>query len=140
MSTPREQLKHGVLIDALAGPVDLNGVDWHVRQANLSAPPAEVQTETLELIRQLVNDGLVRLGHEVVGRRLPGNLGASGHQFIAWHHPLEHSIDHISHYYIRHYDDPEHWMYAAYLQLTPQGEQIAQSLERKGVDSYRQFG
>lgn len=114
MSTPREQLKHGVLIDALAGPVDLNGVDWHVRQANLAAPPAEVQTETLELIRQLVSDGLVRLGHEVAGRRLPGNVGTSGHQFIAWQHPLEHSIHHISHYYTRHYDDPEHWMYAAY--------------------------
>ncbi len=140
MNTPREQLTHRLLIDALAGPVDLNGVDWHVRQLHSSAAPAEVQNETIELIRHVVNEGLCRLGHEVAGRRQPGSVGTSGRQFIAWRHPLEHSIRHISHYYIKHYDDPEHWMYAAYLQLTPEGEQLAGSLERKGLGSYRQFG
>ena len=139
MSTARKQLSDRILVDALSSPVDLNAVDWHVRQLNPSAPPAEVQNETLDLIRYVVNEGLFRLGHEVVGRRRPGDGGGPVHRFIAWRHPLEHSLHHISHYYVRHYDDPESWMYAAYLQLTADGEQLARSLEREGVESYRQF-
>lgn len=34
MSTARELLSVRVLVDALASPVDLNTVDWHVRQQN----------------------------------------------------------------------------------------------------------
>jgi hypothetical protein len=27
----RETVRNGLLLDALAGPVDLNAVDWHVK-------------------------------------------------------------------------------------------------------------
>jgi hypothetical protein len=37
----------------------------------------------------------------------------------------------ISHSYIRHYDDPEEWMYSAWMALTDKGEQLARPLERK---------
>ena len=77
--------------------MDLNAVDWHVRQSNPSASSTEVQNDTLELIRYVVGEGLFRLGHEVSGRKQPGDVGTEGHRFIAWRHPLEHSIHHISH-------------------------------------------
>jgi hypothetical protein len=41
MSDPREKVYHGLLLDALGDPVDLNSVDWHVRQQNPSATRLE---------------------------------------------------------------------------------------------------
>lgn len=139
MGATREQVTHRLLLDALGHPVDLNTVDWHVRQQNPSATPSDVQNETLEFIRSLVNDGLFRMGHEAIVRNHPGSTATEGQRFVAWHHPLEHSIRHISHDYLKHYDDPEQWIYSAYLALTDQGEQLARSLEQKGIDSYRRF-
>ncbi len=56
MSTAREKVQVGVGLDAIGKPVDLNLVDWHVRQQNPSASPSEVQNETLEIIRSLVSE------------------------------------------------------------------------------------
>ena len=139
MSTAREKVRHGLMLDALADPLDLNAVDWHVRQQNPSASTSEVQDETLEVIRSLVSDGLFRLGHSVMLGPHPGGVATEGEHFIPWDHPLDHSIHKISHVYVKHYEDPERWMYSAYLQLTDKGEQFAQSLETKDVDSYRKF-
>jgi hypothetical protein len=139
MSTAREKVRHGLLLDALGDPLDLNAVDWHVKQQNPSATPSEVQNETLEVIRSLVSDGLFRLGGEVVLGEHLGGVATEGERFVAWDDPLDHSIRKISHVYVRHYDDPERWMYSAYMQLTDEGEQLAQSLERKDIASYRQF-
>lgn len=57
MRDAREKVRHGLLLDALGDPVDLNSIDWHVRQQNPSATPSEVQNETLEVIRSLVSEG-----------------------------------------------------------------------------------
>jgi hypothetical protein len=137
MSTAREKVRHGLLLDALSDPLDLNAVDWHVKQQNRSATPSEVQNETLEVIRSLVSDGLFRLGGEVVLGEHLGGVATEGERFVAWDDPLDHSIRKISHVYVRHYDDPERWMYSAYMQLTDKGEQLAQSLEQGDIDSYR---
>jgi hypothetical protein len=126
-STAREAVRNGLLIDALRGPVDLNAVDWHVKHRNPSATPEEVRTETLDAIRDWVGQGLFRLG-EISGK---------ARRFAAWHHSLEHSLHRISHVYVRHYDDPEKWMFAAWLALTATGEQLARSLEEKDLDGYR---
>ena len=120
-STAREAVRNGLLIDALRGPVDLNAVDWHVKHRNPSATPEEVRTETLDAIRDWVGQGLFRLG-EISGK---------ARRFAAWHHSLEHSLHRISHAYVRHYDDPEKWMFSAWLALTARGEQLARSLEEK---------
>jgi len=126
-STAREAVRNGLLIDALRGPVDLNAVDWHVKHRNPSATPEEVRTETLDAIRDWVGQGLFRLG-EISGK---------ARRFAAWHHSLEHSLHRISHAYVRHYDDPEKWMFSAWLALTARGEQLARSLEEKNLDGYR---
>jgi hypothetical protein len=139
MSTAREKVRHGLLLDALGDPLDLNAVDWHVRQQNPSATPSEVQDETLDVIRSLVSDGLFRLGGSVMLGAHPAGVATEGERFVAWDHPLDNSIRKISHVYVKHYDDPERWMYSAYLQLTEKGQQLAQSLEQKDIDSYRKF-
>ena len=124
--TVREAVRNGLLLDALRGPVDLNAVDWHVKHRNPAAPPAEVRDETLAAIREWVSEGLFRIGAP----------SGKSRRFVAWHHSLEHSLHRISHVYVRHYDDPEKWMFAAWLALTAKGRQLAQSLEEQEIDGY----
>ncbi len=138
MSTPREMLRHGLLLNGLGKLVDLNAVDWHVRQQNPSASPSEVQNETLEVIRSLVSDGLFRLGGvHAEGEHLGGVVSAGSERFDPWDRPLDHTMHKISHVYVKHYDDPERWMYSAWLQLTDKGEQLARSIEEKDIEGYR---
>jgi hypothetical protein len=139
MSVAREKVRHGLLLDALGDPVDLNSIDWHVRQQNPSATPSEVRDETLEVIRSLVSEGLFRLGGEVMVGKHPGGVATDGERFVAWNQSLDHSLRKISHVYAKHYDDPERWMYAVFLELTDKGEQLARSIEQKDVDAYRRF-
>jgi hypothetical protein len=127
MSTARELVRNGLMREALSGPVDLNAVDWHVKQRNPAASPSEVQGETLAAIREWVSEELFRLGA----------LSGEAKRFVAWHHSLDHSLRQISHAYVKHYDDPERWMFAAWLSLTAKGEQLARSLEEKDIDGYR---
>ena len=127
MSTTRDAVRNGLLLDALGGPIDLNAVDWHVKHRNPSASPSEVQNETLEVIRAWVSEGLFRLGAP----------SGKAQRFVAWHHSLDHSLHKISHAYVKHYDDPEKWMFSAWLSLTAKGEQLARSLEEKDIDGYR---
>lgn len=127
MSDARDEVRNGLLLDGLGKPLDLNAVDRHVRHRNPSASPLEVQNETLEVIRSLVDDGLFRLG--AVGER--------DERFVAWNRSLDHSIHKISHNYVKHYDDPERWMFSAWLSLTGKGELLARSIEEKDIEGYR---
>lgn len=137
MNTPREKVCRGLLLDGLGDPLDLNAVDWHVKQQNPSASPSEVQNETLEVIRSLVSDGLFRLGGAAVIGEHPGGVATEGERFIPWSQSLDHSMHKISHVYLKHYNDPERWMYSAYLQLTAKGERLARSIEEKDIQGYR---
>jgi hypothetical protein len=112
------------LLEALDKPIDLNAVDWHVRHRNPSASPSEVQNETLELIRAVVGESLFRLG----------SVSEKSDRFFAWRRSLDHSMHKISHVYVKHYDDPQRWMFSAWLALTPKGEELAECLEQKDID------
>ncbi|QLL09998.1 hypothetical protein H0P51_04655 [Mycobacterium vicinigordonae] len=114
-------------------------MDWHVRQHNPADTQTEWQTETVETIRSVVADGLFRLGGEVVRGEHLGGVATEGEEFVAWHQTLDRCLQKISHNYVKHYDDPQRWMYAAYLELTEQGEQQARALESKDVESYRRL-
>ena len=127
MSDARHEVRNGLLLDGRGKPLDLNAVDWHVRHKNPSASPSEVQNETLEVIRALVSDGLFTLGA----------VGESDARFVAWKGSLDHSIHKISHSYVKHYDDPERWMFSAWLSLTGKGELLARSIEEKDIEGYR---
>ena len=126
MTTAREKVKIGLGRDAIGQPVDLNIVDWHVRQQNPSASPSEVRNETLEVIRSLVSEGWFRLGA----------MSENG-RFAPWKRSLDHSMEKISHVYVRHYDEPEKWMFAVSLELTDKGEQSARAREEKDIALYR---
>jgi hypothetical protein len=130
MSATRDAVRNGLLLEALGKPVDLNAVDWHVRHRNPSAPASEVQNETLDLIRAVVSEGLFRLG----------SVSEKRGRFFPWRRSLDHSIHRISHVYVKHYDDPERWMFSVWLSLTAQGEQLARCLEDKDIDLYRGRG
>jgi hypothetical protein len=74
MKTAREN----ILIHGLIDWVRLSGVHSYVLQENRTAPPSELQQETLEMIHSLVSDGLVELG-DLAGQvrtegLLPGTL------------------------------------------------------------------
>jgi hypothetical protein len=125
VTTAREKIEIGLGLDAIGQPVDLNIVDWHVRQQNPSASPSEVQNETLEVIRALVSEGWFRLGHTEKGR------------FVASKHSLDHSMKKISHDYVKYYDEPKRWMFAVSLEFTDKGEQFARARAEKDIASYR---
>jgi hypothetical protein len=124
--TTTEIIRDNLLLKGLSRPVPLNAVDWKVKQQNPSASDAQVQQETLEAIRTLVDEGLFRLG-DIENRR-----------FVASKQPLDRSIRKISNRYVGHYDNPKRWMYLAWMKLTDKGQQLALSLEERGIDSYRE--
>jgi hypothetical protein len=123
----REVVRNQLLLDALSGPIDLNAVNWRVKHQHSSASTLEVQNETLNAIREWVNDGLFRLGAP----------SGKSRRFVAWHHSIDHSLHKISHPDVQGYDDPEKWMYSAWLALTAKGELLARSIETKDIDGYR---
>lgn len=124
--TRTEIIRENLLLKGLGRPVPLNAIDWKVKQQNPSAPDTQVQKETLETIRTLVDDGLFRLGD------------VNKFRFVASKRPLDRSMHKISHRYVGHYDDPRRWMFSAWIKLTDKGQQLAQSLEERAIDSYRE--
>ncbi len=137
MTTPREKVRDGLLLDGLGDPLDLNAVDRHVKHQNPSASVSEIQNETLEVIRSLVSDGLFILGGSVMEGPHPAGVATEGERFVPWNQSLDHAMHKISHVYLKHYDDPERWMYSAWLQLTDKGEELARSIEDKDIQGYR---
>jgi hypothetical protein len=124
--TTTQMIRDNLLLKGLGRPVALNAIDWKIKQQNPSASAAQVQKETLETIRTLVDDGLFRLGD------------VNTFRFVASKRPLDRSIDKISHRYVGHYDDPKRWMFSAWMKLTDKGQQLALSLEERAIDSYRE--
>jgi hypothetical protein len=121
-STP---IRDNLLLKGLSRPVALNAIDRKVKQQNPLASKSEVQDETLEAIRSLVDDGLFRLG------------GLDRRRFVPSKRPLDRSMHKISRRYVNHYDDPRRWMHSAWIKLTPKGEELALTLEQRGIDFYR---
>ena len=124
--TKTEIIRDNLLLKGLGRPVALNAIDWKVKQQNPSASESQVQQETLETIRNLVDDGLFRLGD------------VNKFRFVASKRPLDRSMHTISHRYVGHYADPRRWMFSAWMNLTDKGQQLALSLEERAIDSYRE--
>lgn len=74
----------------------------------------------------MVDDGLFRLGD------------VNKFRFVASKRPLDRSLHKISHRYVGHYDETKRWMFSAWMKLTDKGQQLAQSLEERVIDSYRE--
>jgi hypothetical protein len=115
--TPREK----VLLRGLVDWVALDRIHWDVAQDNQGAPLSLVQTQTLELISSLVNEGLFELGD------LAGKEG----RFAPWDSPLDESIKRIRDVYVANFDDQNVWSWYCWLDLTEKGEQVAREIEAR---------
>jgi hypothetical protein len=117
MKTAREN----ILIEGLDDSVDLGGVHQYVAHENPSASLSDVQSKTLEIIRALVDDGLVELG----------SMSGEGGLFVTWDTTLDESMNEIRDVYVNHFDDRALWVWDCWLNLTAKGRQVAESVERK---------
>ncbi len=123
--TTSTQVRESLLVKGLSRPVSLNAVDWKIKHDNPSAPAAEIRDDTLEVIRTLADDGLVKLG------------SVRRHRFVASKRPMNRTMRRISRRYVDHYDDPRTWMFSAWMSLTNEGQRLALSLEQRALDSYQ---
>jgi hypothetical protein len=114
----RAKVRGELLTDGLLDYVDLNAVDWNVRQQMPSAPASEVQKEALGIIRSLVSEGLFVLGAMSGPRR----------SWEAWDDPLESAMRRISEVYVAEYDDPPAWIWFSWMKLTDKGRHVAEAL------------
>jgi hypothetical protein len=80
-SSPREK----ALISGVTDWVDLGQIHSYVERSNPGASLAAIQAETLDLIRALADEGLVRIG----------DLTGPGGRFVAWSTSLEESLQRI---------------------------------------------
>jgi hypothetical protein len=117
MKTAREN----ILIEGLDDSVDMGRVHYHAVQENPSASLSDVQSKTLEMIRSLVDDGLVELG----------SMSGEGGYFVTWDTPLDESMKEIHDVYVNDFGDRALWVWDCWLNLTAKGKQVAEALERK---------
>ncbi|ORA19549.1 hypothetical protein BST12_17150 [Mycobacterium angelicum] len=116
----RENVRKELLLDGLVDYIDLNAVDWNVRQHNPSASRQEVQNESLAVIRSLLSEGLVVLGA----------MSGEGGRWRAWQEPLDASLQKISDVYVSRYDDPPAWVWSSWMALTDKGRSVAESTSK----------
>ena len=112
--TPRES----VLLRGQSDWVALDRIHWDVSEAMPKAPRAAVQEATLELIRELVEQGLFEIGDVTSGRG-----------FQAWDQPLDEAIQRLRRVYVDQFEDQSVWPWYCWLNLTDKGEQVAQNLD-----------
>jgi hypothetical protein len=112
--TARVRALHDVLLDGLVNPVSLAHVHWFVAQQHPTAGDRELQHETVATMRYLVRAGLADVGYPAAGGR-----------FVT--EPLDLAMQEVHDAYIAHYDEPDHWIWCCWLNLTPAGRQLARS-------------
>lgn len=114
-------VKEGLLIEGLRDAIALGEIhgDFYGQDAALAPPIAEVQNDTLALVRHLVNEGLAVLG-------VPDRRG----EFESWDIPLNAAMTKIEDAYIRNYSDRRNWTHIVWLSLTDKGEKLADELYR----------
>src|ERR1700761_8703312 len=124
MTNALEKVRTELLLGALDGALPLTAVDSCVTQHKQGAPASEVQEATLKTIHSLVDEGLLVLGD------MSGETG----RLAPWSASLEESMRKVSDAYVVRYDDPDAWIWSAWLELTDKGKQVAQTLQRDAKD------
>ncbi len=119
-ATEHDWVKEGLLIEGLQDWSSLSNV--HSSFMPESGPPRpthEIQQLTLNMIRELVSEGLCVLGVPR-GRRNP--------HFEQWDLPLDAAMAKIEDAYVTHFDDRWNWVTMCWLALTEKGKKLALEL------------
>jgi hypothetical protein len=118
--TEHDWVMENLLIEGLQDWIHLSEVHTaFMPEGDGARPLHEVQQLTLNMIRELVGEGLFVLGMPS-GRRNP--------RFIPWDLPLNAAMDKIEDAYITHFDDRWGWVTMCWLNLTDKGEKLALEL------------
>jgi hypothetical protein len=116
-----DEIRENLLIEGLQDRIHLRWVHGRFSgRADGHVPPLpEVQEQTLNMIRELVSDGLFVLGSANGTYRRP--------RFTPWDLPLDDAMARIEKAYVEHFDD-QNWMFMCWLDLTEKGEKLAQEI------------
>lgn len=122
---PRDE----VLLLGLVDWVPLERVHQAVVEADPQRPPAQTQRQTLNLIHDLASEGLFTIG----------DLTGEGLRFAPWAMTIDQSLPRIRDVYVDGFDNPDHWFWFCWLDLTEAGAAVAQPIEdrrrRSAADS-----
>lgn len=97
--------------------VALDHVHREIANHMIGFPTSQIQQAALELIREVVVQGLFEIGDVTAERG-----------FVRWLEPIDQAISRIERYYIKAFDDTAVWPWCCWLDLTPYGRQIAREL------------
>ncbi len=121
VAAAHDWIKEGLLIEGLRDWIDLSEIHssfmWHTGPPR---PAHEVQQLTLNMIRELVSEGLFVLGSAAGTKRNP--------RLSLWDLPLDAAMAKIHDAYVNHFDDVWGWRTMCWLDLTEKGKKLALEL------------
>jgi len=107
-----------IVVAGLFGPIPL---DWlHDHLGSDAGDLAAVQQRTLDMIRQLLREGLFDVG-------TPTDAG-----YAQWLMSADEAITEISNAYVEHFTDRDRWSDTVALYLTPKGQALGRKLDGWG--------
>lgn len=115
----QDRLRRRLLFDAVGNCLPMAHVTSVMRREQLADTVAEQQELVLRTIRSLLDDGLMKIGDI---------LGASDERVVPWDLSIDAAMERLRDLFVGHYDEPTLWDLAVWLQLTPDGEKVAESL------------
>lgn len=116
-----DDVKEGLLIEGLQDWIYLSWMHagFELNNHTRIRSVAEAQQLTLQMIRELVDEGLFILGE-------PDKKAPSG--FKAWDVPLDEAMAVIEDKYVTNFEDRWNWVTCAWLALTEKGKALALKL------------
>lgn len=120
-----ESARKRVLLRGLIDWVALDRIHKYVARENSGQPLSVIQDKTIDLVRSLASDGLF----------VVGDLTGAGSRFVAWNIPLDESIQRIRDVYVKGFDQQNIWPWFCWLDLTEEGQRVAEAIEATADDS-----
>lgn len=117
--------RNDVLENGLIDWVPLERIHWYVNNEHKNQPSEAVQAKVVDLITELVTDGLFVLG----------DTTGEGGTFVPWDLPLADALNRIRNIYIDNFDDPNTWGWAVWLDLTDKGRPAAERINAEWLAS-----
>jgi hypothetical protein len=108
-----------ILFEGLHDWVKLQQVHEYVAFEDPSAPLAEVQRKTLELVRSMAAEGVIALGNPI----------EHGARFKDWNIPLDEAMARLSVDYVDNFHDRCNWPMLVWFRVTDKGKEIGRSYE-----------